>query len=73
MPIALMFSLVLNLLGPIGLLLEHDVQVMLASIDLNETLLHGMPGFLLFAGALHVNLNDLTRQAVPACLPARCC
>ena len=62
MLVALVFSLGLNLPGPIGILLEHEVQEMLASIDFDETLLHGMLSFLLFAGALHVNLNDLSRQ-----------
>jgi len=62
MLVALIFSLMLNLLGPIGLVLEQDVEVMLASIDFDETLLHGMLSFLLFAGALHVNLNDLAQQ-----------
>ena len=62
MLVALLFSLLLNLLGPIGFQLEHDVEVMLASIDFDETLLHGMLSFLLFAGALHVNLNDLAQQ-----------
>ena len=31
-------------------------------IDFNEALMHGMLGFLLFAGALHVDLGDLARQ-----------
>ena len=35
---------------------------LLAEIDFNETVMHGMLGSLLFAGALHVNLNDLARQ-----------
>ena len=35
---------------------------LLESIDFNQTLMHGMLGFLLFAGALHVNLNDLREQ-----------
>ena len=35
---------------------------MLNSVDFDETLLHGMLSFLLFAGALHVNLNDLAQQ-----------
>ncbi len=62
MLIALVFSLVLNLLGSVGIQLEHEVEVMLGSIDFDETLLHGMLSFLLFAGALHVNLNDLSQQ-----------
>ena len=56
MLVALVFSLFLNLLGPIGFVLEEDVESMLASIEFDETLLHGMLSFLLFAGALHVNL-----------------
>jgi CPA1 family monovalent cation:H+ antiporter len=31
----------------------------LSQIDLTESLMHGMLGFLLFAGALHVDLDDL--------------
>ena len=62
MLVALVFSLFLNLLGLIGFVLEEDVEIMLASIEFDETLLHGMLSFLLFAGALHVNLDDLSRQ-----------
>jgi hypothetical protein len=54
MLVALVFSLVLNLPGPSGIQLEQEVQEMLASIDFDATLLHGMLSFLLFAGALHV-------------------
>jgi CPA1 family monovalent cation:H+ antiporter len=35
---------------------------LLGSIDFDETVLHGMLGFLLFAGALHVDLDDLLRE-----------
>jgi len=49
-----------------GLLGWADVQnqatSMLGEIDFNQTLLHGMLSFLLFAGALHVNLTDLKKQ-----------
>ena len=34
-------------------------QVLIAGIDFDETLLHGLLSFLLFAGALHVDLEDL--------------
>jgi CPA1 family monovalent cation:H+ antiporter len=57
---ALLMSLVLQL--PFFGGLEHQAEAMLASIDFDETLLHGMLSFLLFAGALHVNLNDLAEQ-----------
>jgi monovalent cation:H+ antiporter, CPA1 family len=36
--------------------------LMLKSVDFDATVLHGMLGFLLFAGALHVNLTDLAEQ-----------
>ena len=57
---ALLMSLVLQL--PFFGGLEHQAEVMLASVDFDATLLHGMLSFLLFAGAMHVNLNDLAQQ-----------
>lgn len=62
MLIALAFSLVLLLPFPFARALEHEVQRMLASIDFSEALLEGMLGFLLFAGALHVDLRELARH-----------
>ena len=62
MLIAMLFSLGLNLLGPLSGAIEQEVESMLRSVDFDETLLHGMLSFLLFAGALHINLNDLARQ-----------
>ena len=35
---------------------------LLGQIDFDKTLLHGMLSFLLFAGALHVDINDLRQQ-----------
>jgi CPA1 family monovalent cation:H+ antiporter len=58
--LASVFVYVLSLLGFADL--HGQAQVMLASIDFNETLLQGMLSFLLFAGALHVNLSDLRKQ-----------
>jgi len=60
MVIALLVSLGLAALGPFGFGLQEDAHRLLASID--ETLLHGMLSFLLFAGALHINLESLARQ-----------
>ncbi|PKM44473.1 MAG: sodium:proton antiporter [Gammaproteobacteria bacterium HGW-Gammaproteobacteria-1] len=63
MLIALVFSLVLVLAGALGFGSVADkAQSLLAGIDFNTTLLHGMLSFLLFAGALHVNLADLAKQ-----------
>ncbi len=65
MAIALAMSLVLLALGWLGLGLEAQADNLLRSIDFNETLLGGMLSFLLFAGALHVNLGDLVAQKGP--------
>ena len=62
MLIALLMSLTLHLPLPFFDGLKLEAAEMLASIDFDETLLHGMLSFLLFAGALHVNLNDLAKQ-----------
>jgi CPA1 family monovalent cation:H+ antiporter len=62
MLIALLFSLGLVLLGALGIHASTGVEELLHAIDFDETLLHGMLGALLFAGALHVNLNELASQ-----------
>lgn len=63
MTIALIMSLVLIGLAKFGYsTIEQEVELMLSSIDFNATLLHGMLSFLLFAGALHINLEDLAKQ-----------
>jgi CPA1 family monovalent cation:H+ antiporter len=62
MLIALLLSLGVILLGPVADGAEHEIHALLQSIDFEETLLHGMLSFLLFAGALHVNLADLSKQ-----------
>jgi CPA1 family monovalent cation:H+ antiporter len=65
MAIALLMSIVLIVLGQLGYNeVEGQVRWMLTSIDFNATLLHGMLSFLLFAGALHINLEDLAEQRV---------
>lgn len=59
MAVALLFSLVLLGLGKLGFGIEAMAQQFIRAIDFNEALLHGMLGFLLFAGALHVKLDEL--------------
>ena len=61
MLIALSLSLALNLLGALGFGLKQHAAVLLSSIDFNKTLLQGMLSFLLFAGALHINIDDLLK------------
>ncbi len=41
---------------------QEKVAKILQAIDFNETLLHGMLAFLLFAGALQIKLDDLKAQ-----------
>jgi CPA1 family monovalent cation:H+ antiporter len=62
MLIALIMSLGLLALGPLGHDATREVEAMLHSVHFDDTLLHGMRSFLLFAGALHVNLEGLARQ-----------
>ncbi|MBP7776347.1 MAG: sodium:proton antiporter [Acidobacteria bacterium] len=42
--------------------LRDAIAAFLGEIDFNEALMHGMLSFLLFAGALHINLDDLLDQ-----------
>ncbi|MEP6958799.1 MAG: sodium:proton antiporter [Nitrospirota bacterium] len=59
MAVALVFSLILLGLGKLGFVVEAELQRFMSGIDFNEALMHGMLGFLLFAGALHVKLDEL--------------
>jgi CPA1 family monovalent cation:H+ antiporter len=59
--VSMVFSLVMVTLGAAGVSFEGLKELLLA-IDFDEALLHGMLGALLFAGALHVNLDDLIEQ-----------
>ena len=62
MVIALGMSMVLVGLGHLGWDIRPQAEAMLDEIDFSQALMHGMLGFLLFAGALHVNLDDLAQQ-----------
>lgn len=63
MLIALVLSLIILGLGALGFgTLKEDAARFVGAIDFNLTLMNGMLSFLLFAGALHVNLNDLAEQ-----------
>jgi len=64
MLIALVLSLILVVVSALGW--EHGIQIAqkaIGKIDFYETLMEGMLSFLLFAGALHINLNDLKQRA----------
>ncbi len=62
MAMSLIFSLLLMILGKMGFFsLAEYAQELLSKLDFHHTLMHGMLGFLLFAGALHVNFEDLLK------------
>ncbi|MGR3317632.1 MAG: cation:proton antiporter [Candidatus Anammoxibacter sp.] len=63
MLIAMVMSVTLVILSFFGFEGIHDkATAVLEGIDFNKTLMHGMLSFLLFAGALHVNLEDLAQH-----------
>jgi CPA1 family monovalent cation:H+ antiporter len=62
MLIALLVSICLIALGKLGLGFQQNAQAILRSVNFDQTMMQGMLSFLLFAGALHINLNDLTQQ-----------
>ncbi len=63
MLISLALSLLLLLCGKLGFFdVSQQARALIAGIDFHATLINGMLSFLLFAGALHINLNELRKQ-----------
>lgn len=64
MALALGFSLILIAIAELAHVpvLEDMARAFLGMVDFERLLLHGMLGALLFAGALHINLEDLAEQ-----------
>jgi CPA1 family monovalent cation:H+ antiporter len=63
---ALLFSLILQSLSFLGFPgMEDRVQSLIGQIDFGDLLMNWMLSFLLFAGALHVNLADLKNYRWP--------
>jgi CPA1 family monovalent cation:H+ antiporter len=62
MLIALLISLALIAAGAFGYDVRSWAEQVVGRIDFNEALMHGMLSFLLFAGALHVDLSQLAQQ-----------
>ena len=61
--IALVVSLGIVTLGWLGIDIgQAHIARILESIDFNQVLLHGILSFLLFAGAMHIKLEDLSGQ-----------
>jgi CPA1 family monovalent cation:H+ antiporter len=65
MAISLLISVALVILGEAGLIPLRSFAQFVSSIDFGDVLLHGMLGFLLFAGALHVHAEDLRLAKYP--------
>jgi CPA1 family monovalent cation:H+ antiporter len=62
MLLALIASLVLVAAGTVLGFSRSRFGAVIAEVAFDQLLLHGMLGFLLFAGALHINLDDLAEE-----------
>jgi CPA1 family monovalent cation:H+ antiporter len=60
--VALFASLMLVLLGSHAAGFREQAGAMIARIDIDQVVLHGMLAFLLFAGAIKVNIDDIRRE-----------
>jgi CPA1 family monovalent cation:H+ antiporter len=65
MAVSLSLSLGLIALGKLGAQFPHEASTLVASVDFDRTLMHGMLSFLLFAGSLHLDFQDLRQQGMP--------
>src|SRR4051794_12882708 len=61
MLISLVCSLLLIALGQVVPGIRPQAAQLVSGIDLHQTVLHGMLAFLLFAGSLHLDLDELKR------------
>jgi CPA1 family monovalent cation:H+ antiporter len=62
MLVALVASLALVLVGPYAGGFREQAAAMVSRIDFDQVVLHGMLAFLLFAAAIHVNLEEIGRE-----------
>ena len=66
MAIALVMSLALVGLSQLGYIgIEQRLETVIGSIDFYDVLMNGMLSFLLFAGALHIDLSELAERKWP--------
>jgi CPA1 family monovalent cation:H+ antiporter len=70
MALTLLVSVAVVVIGSFLPDLERQVAAFVHRLDFDRTLMHGMLGFLLFAGALHIDLNDLARHKLSILLLA---
>ncbi|QYJ68364.1 cation:proton antiporter [Flavobacterium litorale] len=65
MVIAMVASLALVFFGDSVPKLSSRIATLIAGFNLTEVLMGAMLNFMLFAGAIHINLRDLTEQRTP--------
>ena len=70
MVLSLAFSVGVVVLGFLVPSLGQQAQAIVQQFEFGEALLHGMLGFLLFAGALHVDIGDLNDHKWPIAIMA---
>lgn len=65
MVIAMLFSIGLVIIGNITTKPLSNISELLSHIDFTQLLMNGMLNFLLFAGAIHINMQDLKEEKIP--------
>lgn len=65
MVVGIILSAIFILLGKLQVVDLKEASQIVTSFDFSSILLHGMLAFLLFAGALHVDISDLKSQKWP--------
>ncbi len=65
MALSLLFAIALVAIEAFVPTVAEQARAVARQFELDQTLLHGMLGFLLFAGAFHVNLGDLLDHKWP--------
>lgn len=68
MLLSLLTALAILFAESLGYSLAYRADQLVAGIDFNKVLMEGMLGLLLFAGAIHINLNDLAHQKIEVIL-----
>jgi len=70
MVISFSVSLLLIALGSMGVGLTDEATQAIRGLHFDETLMQWMLGFLLFAGALHIDLSELMEERLPVAILA---
>ncbi len=58
------------LLNKVGWISHYHIEAFLSNINFKDTVFHGMLSFLLFAGALQINIEDLKSAKLPIVITA---